>query len=61
MWVVGFVETKEACCGSGAFNAQEQCGLTTPPNQYCKDPDKYLFWDWGHPTQKAAEIFANAI
>ncbi|GLJ08176.1 hypothetical protein SUGI_0083020 [Cryptomeria japonica] len=57
----GFLETKFACCGSGTLNVSKDCGKTTPPDQYCKDPDTHLFWDWAHPTQKAAKIFADAI
>ncbi|GLJ08174.1 hypothetical protein SUGI_0083000 [Cryptomeria japonica] len=57
----GFSETKGACCGSGTLNAVVRCGLTTPPALYCKDPDTHLFWDFAHPTQKAAKIFADLI
>ncbi|XP_057842608.1 GDSL esterase/lipase 6-like [Cryptomeria japonica] len=57
----GFSETKSACCGSGLYGANVSCGLSTPPDLYCDDPDTHLFWDAMHPTQKAYSIFAEEI
>ncbi|GLJ12111.1 hypothetical protein SUGI_0184550 [Cryptomeria japonica] len=54
-------ETKSACCGSGLFRANVSCGLTSPPDLYCNDPDAYLFWDAVHSTQRAYSIFSKEI
>ncbi|GLJ12090.1 hypothetical protein SUGI_0184000 [Cryptomeria japonica] len=57
----GFSETKSACCGSGLYRANVSCGLTTPPDLYCNDPDTYLFWNRVHPTHRAYSIFSKEI
>ncbi|KAH9312740.1 hypothetical protein KI387_027775, partial [Taxus chinensis] len=57
----GFSEIKKACCGSGRFNVEVACGKTTPPGQYCKDPNAYLFWDQVHPTQKTCANIAHEM
>ncbi|GLJ08178.1 hypothetical protein SUGI_0083100 [Cryptomeria japonica] len=54
----GFSETKQACCGSGELKVEVLCGKTT---EHCEHPNTHLFWDWTHPTQKAAKIFASQI
>ncbi|KAI4368143.1 hypothetical protein MLD38_016735 [Melastoma candidum] len=44
----GMTETSKGCCGTGTIEYGDTCkGLTT-----CLDPDKYVFWDAVHPTQK---------
>ncbi|GLJ12122.1 hypothetical protein SUGI_0184800 [Cryptomeria japonica] len=45
----------------GLFRANVSCGLTTPTDLYCNDPDAYLFWDAVHPTQRAYSIFSKEI
>lgn len=55
----GFTETKNACCGAGPFNTAVNCGLKVPQDKrgrykafLCKQPEKYVFWDGTHPTEK---------
>ena len=59
--IAGLSETKSACCGSGALNAEVRCGKTTPPALFCNDTNSFLFWDGIHPTEKIYSIFSNEI
>ncbi|KAM3362965.1 GDSL esterase/lipase [Capsicum galapagoense] len=54
----GFVEVKEACCGTGPFKGIDKC---TQKSDLCKKRDEYLFWDRFHPTQKAAKMAALTL
>lgn len=50
--MAGFVEGSKGCCGTGTIEYGESCrGMST-----CSDPDKYVFWDAVHPTQKMYKI-----
>ncbi|XP_059065304.1 GDSL esterase/lipase 6-like [Cryptomeria japonica] len=57
----GFKNTNTACCGSGLFNAQVNCGKTTPQNLFCNDTSAYMFWDKTHPTEKVYALVSHQI
>eukprot|EP00253_Pinus_taeda_P025137 PITA_25137 len=55
----GFKNTTSACCGAGPFNTAISCGLKIPKDKrgeyrafLCKRPEKYVFWDGHHPTER---------
>ncbi|BBN13806.1 hypothetical protein MPTK1_6g06530 [Marchantia polymorpha subsp. ruderalis] len=62
----GFTEGVTACCGSGLYNAETQCGrpadlITNPPYNLCDNVDKYVFWDYFHPSERAYGIVADKL
>ncbi|VVB11237.1 unnamed protein product [Arabis nemorensis] len=54
----GFVTSKVACCGQGAYNGQ---GVCTPLSSLCPDRNAYAFWDPFHPTEKAIRLIVQQI
>ncbi|KAI4355568.1 hypothetical protein L6164_004328 [Bauhinia variegata] len=46
----GFVTSKIACCGQGAYNG---IGLCTPASNLCPNRDILAFWDPFHPSERA--------
>lgn len=54
----GFVTSKIACCGQGAYNG---IGLCTPLSNLCPNRDVYAFWDPFHPSERANKIITNQI
>ncbi|XP_060195367.1 GDSL esterase/lipase At5g33370-like [Lycium barbarum] len=54
----GFEEVEAACCGTGPFKGSDKC---TSKSDLCKKRDEYLFWDYFHPTQKAAKMAALSL
>ncbi|KAG4945648.1 hypothetical protein AAZX31_15G076600 [Glycine max] len=51
----GFVDGSKGCVGTGTVEYGDSCkGMDT-----CSDPDKYVFWDAVHPTQKMYKIIAD--
>ncbi|CAN6173645.1 unnamed protein product [Urochloa humidicola] len=52
---VGLSNVDTACCGGGRLGAQSGC---QPNSTLCADRRSYLFWDYGHPTQRGAELAA---
>nr|AFK45273.1 unknown [Lotus japonicus] len=53
----GFEEGSKGCCGSGIYEYGDTCrGMST-----CSEPDKYVFWDAVHPTQKMYKIIADDV
>uniref|UniRef100_A0A1J3DDU8 GDSL esterase/lipase n=1 Tax=Noccaea caerulescens TaxID=107243 RepID=A0A1J3DDU8_NOCCA len=54
----GFVTSKVACCGQGAYNGQ---GVCTPLSSLCPDRNAYAFWDPFHPTEKATRLIVQQI
>ncbi|KAL6603440.1 hypothetical protein ACP70R_043801 [Stipagrostis hirtigluma subsp. patula] len=54
----GFANVDSACCGGGRFGAETGC---QPNSTLCVDRRRYLFWDAGHPTQRAAQLIASAF
>lgn len=60
----GFTAGFTACCGSGIYNAEVQCGrpadvITNVPSNLCDEVDKHLFWDNYHPSEKAYGLVAE--
>ncbi|KAJ7957896.1 GDSL esterase/lipase [Quillaja saponaria] len=55
----GFTNVANGCCGTGTFEIGVYC------NQFslftCASASSYVFWDSGHPTQKAYEIIVSNI
>jgi phospholipase/lecithinase/hemolysin len=54
----GLVNTASACCGSGVLGAEGNC---LPTSRICRNRDGYIYWDWIHATQRAAELAAQAF
>ncbi|XP_028778205.1 GDSL esterase/lipase At4g28780-like [Neltuma alba] len=54
----GFVTSKVACCGQGAYNGVGQCN---PLSNLCPNRDIYAFWDPFHPTQRALGFIVQQI
>jgi len=51
----GFVEGSKGCVGTGTIEYADSCkGVHS-----CSDPDKYVFWDAVHPTQKMYKLIAE--
>ncbi|GLT46170.1 hypothetical protein SLA2020_199460 [Shorea laevis] len=48
----GFKEGDIACCGSGTHRA-DGCGYLTVAYELCSNPNEYVFFDGGHPTEAA--------
>ncbi|GLJ44065.1 hypothetical protein SUGI_0919050 [Cryptomeria japonica] len=64
----GFSETRSACCGAGPFNAAVSCGKAIPKEKageykefLCDNPDKYIFWDFIHPTERFYRLSTQNI
>lgn len=55
----GFQDSQTACCGSGAFNGDFTCQKKGEKFTVCSNPSSYLWFDAGHPTQKADQQFAR--
>ncbi|GJM97406.1 hypothetical protein PR202_ga14330 [Eleusine coracana subsp. coracana] len=54
----GFVNGDSACCGGGRLGAEADC---LPNATLCANPDRYLFWDRVHPSQRTAMISAQTF
>nr|BAJ87244.1 predicted protein [Hordeum vulgare subsp. vulgare]BAJ96797.1 predicted protein [Hordeum vulgare subsp. vulgare] len=54
----GYVSIDSACCGSGRLGAESDC---LPNSTTCADHDRFVFWDRGHPSQRAGELTAAAF
>ncbi|CAL5040789.1 unnamed protein product [Urochloa decumbens] len=54
----GYTNVAGACCGGGRMGAEEDC---LPGSTLCADRGHYLFWDWVHPSQRAAMLTAKAF
>ncbi|CAK8574957.1 unnamed protein product [Lathyrus sativus] len=52
----GFVTSKVACCGQGAYNG---IGLCTPASNLCPNRDVYAFWDPFHPSERANRLIVD--
>ncbi|KAL3725155.1 hypothetical protein ACJRO7_030209 [Eucalyptus globulus] len=54
----GFITSKVACCGQGAYNG---VGICNPLSNLCPDRNVYAFWDPFHPTERATRMIAQMI
>ncbi|GAB4841290.1 hypothetical protein Ancab_022022 [Ancistrocladus abbreviatus] len=54
----GFVTSKVACCGQGAYNG---VGLCNAASSLCPNRDQYAFWDAFHPTEKANHLIVQTM
>ncbi|XP_057476502.1 GDSL esterase/lipase At5g33370-like [Actinidia eriantha] len=54
----GFVTSKIACCGQGAYNG---IGLCTQLSNLCPNREIYAFWDPFHPSERANRIIVQHI
>ena len=55
----GFVEVSSACCGNGPLGGTIQCGKEG--YTLCKNPNRFLFWDYFHPTEHTCKLLAKAL
>lgn len=55
----GFTDSLTACCGSGAFNGDFTCQKKGEKFTVCNNPSGHLWFDAGHPTEKADQQFAK--
>lgn len=54
----GFKESKTACCGSGPFNGKFTC-MDKENFTVCSSPADHIWFDAGHPSEKADQQFAE--
>ncbi|KAB1218298.1 GDSL esterase/lipase 1 [Morella rubra] len=59
----GFKEGKSGCCGTGPYRGINSCGGKRSVEVYelCENPSEYLFFDSGHPTEKAYQQLAELM
>ncbi|KAK7261175.1 hypothetical protein RIF29_27480 [Crotalaria pallida] len=55
---LGFINAVNGCCGGMALAFGQVCTLLTGQ---CVNPSRYIFWDFGHPTEKAYQIIVSSI
>ncbi|KAI4346105.1 hypothetical protein L6164_013185 [Bauhinia variegata] len=58
-----FKEGEVACYGSGPYRGQLSCGHGTLMKDYylCDNPNEHVFFDYTHPTEKAAQVYAKQM
>jgi phospholipase/lecithinase/hemolysin len=56
--VSGFENVVTGCCGTGLFEVSILCNSLSPP---CPDADKYAFWDFVHPSERAYNIVVDYL
>ncbi|KMT04758.1 hypothetical protein BVRB_7g169370 [Beta vulgaris subsp. vulgaris] len=57
----GFKESETACCGSGPYNGGFTCQKYDYTFSVCSTPSDHLWFDAGHPTEKANYQFAKEL
>ncbi|KAF7064956.1 hypothetical protein CFC21_071154 [Triticum aestivum] len=55
----GFENAERGCCGTGMFEAGYFCSLST--SLLCTNPDKYVFFDAIHPTERMYNMLADKV
>ena len=56
--ISGFVNVANGCCGTGLVELGRSCNLISGS---CPNPAAYVFWDAGHPSQRAYQIVLSSI
>ncbi|PKI56519.1 hypothetical protein CRG98_023045 [Punica granatum] len=57
-----FKEVKEACCGSGPYRGRTSCGGRRGEEyKLCPNPSDYIYFDSGHPPEKANQYYAELM
>ncbi|MED6200115.1 hypothetical protein PIB30_082099 [Stylosanthes scabra] len=54
----GFLNVANGCCGTGLVEIGVTCTLAVGS---CPNPGAYVFWDAGHPTQRAYLLIVSSI
>lgn len=54
----GYENSRSGCCASGLFETSYICRRISLT---CNDPDKYVFWDAIHPTQRMYQFIASSL
>ncbi|XP_023734034.1 GDSL esterase/lipase At5g33370 [Lactuca sativa] len=54
----GFVTSKSACCGQGAYNGLDFCNAYS---NLCENRDELVFWDAFHPSERACRLIVEKI
>ncbi|KAL3723511.1 hypothetical protein ACJRO7_035656 [Eucalyptus globulus] len=59
----GFKVARTACCGSGPYHSISSCGGMRGVREYslCHRPEKYVFFDSFHPSERANQQFAQLM
>lgn len=59
----GFKEGETACCGSGEYRGVFSCGGKRPVKEFqlCKHPQKHVFWDSLHLTERTYKQLADQM
>ncbi|KAI4346088.1 hypothetical protein L6164_013170 [Bauhinia variegata] len=59
----GFKEGEVACCGSGPYRGHLSCGGGPVKDEYqlCDNPNEHVFFDYTHPTERAAQFYARQM
>ncbi|MBA0864443.1 hypothetical protein Goshw_002950 [Gossypium schwendimanii] len=59
----GFKEGETACCGTGEYRGVLSCGGKRPVKEFqlCKHPQKYVFWDSLHLTERTYKQLADQM
>ncbi|VAI16685.1 unnamed protein product [Triticum turgidum subsp. durum] len=55
----GFEHAERGCCGTGMFEAGYFCSLST--SLLCTNPNKYVFFDAIHPTERMYNMLADKV
>lgn len=55
----GLSDVSRACCGDGILGGLLQCGREG--YKICTSPNKYLFWDYFHPTEHTYSLISKAL
>uniref|UniRef100_A0A2N9FCF8 GDSL esterase/lipase 6 n=1 Tax=Fagus sylvatica TaxID=28930 RepID=A0A2N9FCF8_FAGSY len=55
----GLSDVSNACCGKGTLGGLLQCGHDG--YKICLNPNKFLFWDYFHPSEHAYKLISKAL